>query len=93
MGHVTVGDATLTMYSTSWCGFCGRLKAALNSRGISYTEIDIDGDPEAADFVASVNGGNRTVPTLRFADGSTMTNPGVRQVRHKLSELGESAQS
>ena len=27
------------------------------------------------EFVASVNGGNQTVPTLKFADGSTLTNP------------------
>jgi mycoredoxin len=81
------------MYSTSWCGFCSRLKAALNARGIRYAEIDVDDDPAAAEFVSSVNGGNRTVPTLRFSDDSTLTNPGVRQVMGKLSELGESAQS
>ena len=48
--------------------------------GIGYTEIDIDDDPDAAEFVASVNGGNRTVPTVKFADGSTMTNPRSTQV-------------
>ena len=78
--------APLTMYSTSWCGYCRRLKTALKSRGIGYTEIDIDDDPDAADFVASVNGGNRTVPTVRYADGSTMTNPDVKQVVRKLAE-------
>jgi mycoredoxin len=85
---MTVSDAPVTMYSTSWCGFCRRLKAALKAHGIRYTEIDIDGDAAAAEFVASVNGGNRTVPTLRFVDGSTMTNPGVREVASKLARLG-----
>lgn len=79
---------TLTMYSTSWCGFCRRLKSALKSAGIGYTEIDIEGDPAAAQFVASVNNGNHTVPTVRFADGSTMTNPNVKQVTCKLAALG-----
>ena len=80
--------APLTMYSTSWCGYCRRLKTDLKSRGIGYTEIDIDDDPEAAEFVASVNRGNRTVPTVLYADGSTMTNPDAKQVERKLAELG-----
>ena len=35
------------------------------------------------------NGGNQTVPTVRFSDGSALTNPTVRQVRAKLDELAE----
>ena len=46
------------MYSTTWCGYCARLKTALKSAGIAYTEVDIEGDPGAAEFVGSVNGGN-----------------------------------
>lgn len=82
---MTVSDAPVTMYSTSWCGFCLRLKVALKAAGIAYTNIDIDDDPAAADFVASVNDGNRTVPTLLFADGSTMTNPSVKEIKAKLA--------
>jgi mycoredoxin len=74
----------LTMYTTSWCGYCFRLKTALKAEGISYAEIDIESDPAAAEFVMSVNGGNQTVPTLKFADGSTLTNPSTREVKAKL---------
>jgi mycoredoxin len=35
--------------------------------------------------VASVNGGNQTVPTLKFADGSTLTNPSAAEVKAKLA--------
>lgn len=79
--------AHLTMYSTSWCGYCRRLKTALKSQGIVYAEVDIDDDPAAAEFVASVNAGNHTVPTVEFTDGSTMTNPDVNQVERKLAAL------
>jgi mycoredoxin len=72
------------MYSTSWCGFCFRLKTALKAQGISYPEVDIESDPAAAEFVMSVNGGNQTVPTVKFADGSTLTNPTAREVMAKL---------
>ena len=58
------------MYTTSWCGFCARLKYALKSEGIAWTEVDIEAEPEAAEFVGSVNGGNHVVPTVKFADGS-----------------------
>ena len=76
--------APLTMYTTSWCGYCFRLKTALESEGICYTEIDIEGDSAAAQFVMSVNGGNQTVPTLKFADGSTLTNPSPSEIKKKL---------
>ena len=81
---MAVSDAQVTMYTTSWCGFCFRLKTALAAEGISYTEVDIESDPAAAEFVMSVNRGNQTVPTLKFADGSTLTNPSARDVKAKL---------
>jgi mycoredoxin len=75
------------MYSTSWCGYCHRLKTALKAEGIAYDEVDIEQNPEAADFVGSVNGGNHVVPTLKFSDGSTLTNPGTNEVKAKLAKL------
>jgi mycoredoxin len=78
----------LTMYTTTWCGYCYRLKTALKSAGISYTEVDIERDPVAAAFVRSVNGGNQTVPTVKFTDGSALTNPTAADIAQKLAELG-----
>ena len=73
-----------TMYSTVWCGYCQRLKAQLGREGITFNGIDIENDPAAAAFVESVNGGNQTVPTVVFADGTAMTNPTAKQVKEKL---------
>jgi mycoredoxin len=75
----------LTMYTTTWCGYCVRLKKALKSEGIRFTEVDIEADPAAAEFVMSVNGGNQTVPTVKFPDGSALTNPSAREVKAKLA--------
>ena len=33
----------------------------------------------------SVNGGNQTVPTVKFPDGSALTNPTIVQVKQKLA--------
>ncbi len=74
----------VTMYSTTWCGYCRRLKLQLDAAGVTYDEVNIERDPEAAEFVESVNGGNRTVPTVRFPDGSALTNPSMAQVTAKL---------
>ena len=75
------------MYTTQWCGYCHRLKTVLKSAGISYDEVDIEQDAAAAEFVGSVNGGNRTVPTLKFADGSTLTNPAANEIKAKLAQV------
>ena len=82
---VELGMADVTMYSTTWCGYCRRLKLQLDQAGIAFDEIDIERDPEAAKFVESVNGGNQTVPVIRFADGATATNPSLAQVRAGLA--------
>ena len=43
---MTSSDNSLIMYSTSWCGYCHRLKTAFKSENISYTEVDIEADPQ-----------------------------------------------
>lgn len=73
------------MYSTPWCGYCQRLKAQMKREGIPYVEVDIEGDPAAAELVMSVNGGNQTVPTLVFPDGSAASNPSLAEVKKRLA--------
>jgi mycoredoxin len=77
----------LIMYTTPWCGFCRNLKKQLARTGIEMTEVDIEQDPAAAEFVMSVNGGNQTVPTIVFPDGTTMVNPSAAQVRERLAAV------
>ncbi len=84
---VTEQTPDLTMYSTTWCGYCRRLKKQLDEAGISYVEIDIEQDPASAEFVGSVNGGNHVVPTVKYSDGSTATNPSLAQVKQALAAI------
>jgi mycoredoxin len=76
------------MYSTSWCGYCKRLKSQLNDLGITFEEVNIEEVPGTAEIVEKVNNGNQTVPTLVFSDGTAMTNPSAKQVQEKLQSLG-----
>ena len=40
---MSASDSQLTMYTTVWCGYCRRLKTALKSAGIAFTEAPIPG--------------------------------------------------
>ncbi|MET7933613.1 mycoredoxin [Streptomyces sp. NPDC005322] len=82
-------SGTVTMYSTTWCGYCRRLKGQMDREGIAYTEINIEQDPESAAFVKKANGGNQTVPTVQVVPSSggaevVMTNPSLAQVKQAL---------
>ena len=81
----------LIMYTTQWCGFCRNLKKQLAREGIEMAEVDIERDESAAKFVMSVNGGNQTVPTVLFPDGTVLTNPSAAQVKAQLADSAAKA--
>ena len=85
--ETSADNTPVIMYSTVWCGYCQRLKAQMQRAGIQYTEVDIEADPDSAAFVASINGGNEVVPTLKFSDGTTLTNPPIAEVVAKVEQL------
>ncbi|AIY00602.1 glutaredoxin-like protein [Arthrobacter sp. PAMC 25486] len=80
----TPETGSITMFSTTWCGYCKRLKKQLDTAGIGYTEINIEDVPGTAELVESLNGGNQTVPTVLFPDGTAATNPSLNDVKAKL---------
>lgn len=52
----------LTVYSKNNCPFCVQAKALLESKGVSYTEVNIENDPEARQML--VDKGLRSVPQI-----------------------------
>lgn len=84
-GDVIPAEGSVTMFTTVWCGYCVRLKGQLTRAGVPFTEIDLGASPEHVAFVESVNGGNRTVPTLVFPDGDSATNPTLAEVQERLA--------
>ncbi|GGB72445.1 glutaredoxin [Knoellia flava TL1] len=84
MSTQTPAAGTVTMYSTSWCGYCRRLSSQMDREGIAYDVVDIERDEDAAVYVMQVNGGNQTVPTVVFPDGSAATNPSIGEVKQRL---------
>jgi mycoredoxin len=74
-----------TVFTTSWCGYCIRLKSELDRSGIEFREVNIEDHADGAAIVARINNGNLTVPTVVFGDGSALTNPSASQVRTRLA--------
>jgi mycoredoxin len=73
------------MYGTTWCGGSRRARQFLDENNIDYEWIDIDQDKEAGKLVENINGGFRSVPTIVFPDGSTLTEPSSYQLRAKFN--------
>jgi mycoredoxin len=81
-------NGRLTMYTTTWCGYCVRLKHALERAGIDFDEVNIEEDSSAEEFVVSVNDGCATVPTLVLPNGEVMTNPPVPTLLAAVAAAG-----
>lgn len=74
----------IKVYGAPWCPDCRRSKQFLNELRVPYVWIDIDKDPGAAQFVRSVNNGKQIIPTIVFADGSFLAEPGNDELARKL---------
>ena len=56
-------DPKIRMYTTNPCGFCRQAKALLQSRGVTYDEVNLAKDPKGrADLVAQT--GQMTFPQI-----------------------------
>lgn len=92
MGQTGVGfmkskDSTMqpvTMYSTTWCGYCRRLKRQFDEAGIAYEEVDLDVHQHFGDRIVEATGGFRVVPTVEIGD-RLLVNPSLREVQSALA--------
>ncbi|HEX3885339.1 MAG TPA: glutaredoxin 3 [Stellaceae bacterium] len=60
--------AQVELYTTMWCPFCARARALLERKGVAYTNVDLDEEPNRRDEMVKRAGGRRTVPQI-FIDG------------------------
>ena len=58
----------ITIFCTNWCVDCHRTKKFLKERGVDFSEINIDEEPDAEDLVLQVNAGRRKVPTIKVGE-------------------------
>lgn len=58
----------VTIYTTAVCPYCHAAKRLLDSEGIAFDEIRLDGKPELRQRLAREHAGWRTVPMVFIGD-------------------------
>jgi glutaredoxin len=56
--------APALLYTTAGCPHCAALRADLETRGVAYTEVDVERRPDAVPELLKLTGGRRVVPVL-----------------------------
>lgn len=60
-------SANVTVYSTTWCGFCKQAKKYFDSIDVAYKDVDIEADKEAAEKMVAESG-QMGVPVIKIGD-------------------------
>jgi glutaredoxin 3 len=58
----------VVVYSGSFCAACVRAKRLLDSKGVRYTEINVEESDEARTEMLKRSGGRRTIPQIFVGD-------------------------
>jgi len=77
----------IVMYSGDHCGDCTRSKRLLDSLGVAYEVIEVDGNPQALEKIMEINNGFRSIPVILFGDGTHLTEPSDNALKRKLEDL------
>lgn len=59
----------VVIYTTSYCPYCRAAKVLLETKGVTFTEIDVEGDHEKRQWLVQVTG-QKTVPQIFIDDVS-----------------------
>ncbi|MFB8387046.1 glutaredoxin family protein [Microbacterium sp. NPDC055910] len=79
-------DSTITMFGAEWCSDCRRTKKQLDDLGVTYTYVDLETDPKAADVARDISG-RTNIPVVVYPDTSHHVEPSNADVEAKLREL------
>lgn len=60
-------NGAVTVYSTTWCGFCHQAKAYFDSIGVKYNDINVEEDPAAAEAMVKKTG-QMGVPVIEIGN-------------------------
>ncbi len=74
----------IVVYSKANCPFCDKAKALLKLKGVEYTEIRIDEDAAAREFI--VGQGHRTVPQI-YQNGELLVEGGFQGLSKQSDEF------
>ncbi|QRM36070.1 glutaredoxin 3 [Microvirga sp. VF16] len=75
----------ITLYTKSWCPYCASAKRLLTQKRASFTEINVETQPEKWAEMVQKAGGRTTVPQV-FIDGRHI---GGSDDLHAINRSGE----
>jgi len=58
----------VVIYTKSWCAYCRRAKALLESKGVPFEEIDVEFSRDLGQEMIRKAGGRTTVPQIFIDD-------------------------
>ena len=58
----------VTIYTTQFCGFCHAAKRLLTTKGVDFTEIDVNRQPDKRQEMMTRAHGRHTVPQIFVGD-------------------------
>ncbi len=81
----TFSPSQIVMYTTEACSDCRRAKAFFEANNIAFMQVMIEGNEQATRFVAEINHGYHSVPTIIFPDGTILVEPSWEELRAKFN--------
>jgi mycoredoxin len=78
----------IILYGSPTCAAVAPVRGILERAGAAFEYVDILRDEDGRQRVLEINKGYASVPTLVFADGSSLTEPSPEQLKRKLRRLG-----
>ena len=75
----------IEIYTTQWCGYCRAAKALLTRKGVTFTEISLNDQPQRRAEMMQRAGGRYTVPQIFIGD----THVGGSDELHALDRAGK----
>jgi thioredoxin reductase (NADPH) len=79
-----MSHTNLTVYGATWCSDCKRAKKFLGEQRVHYDWVDVEQDADGLALVERVSKGKRIIPTIVFADESTLIEPSNAELAAKL---------
>lgn len=78
---------SITVYGADWCGDTRMTRAQLQRLNVPFTYVNVDADPQGAEFVRANNGGKQKLPTVDVA-GTILSIPDEDELEAALKGAG-----
>lgn len=63
IGYPKIMQKEVIIYTTSYCPYCRAAKVLLETKGVPFQEVDVEGNDEKRQWLATVTG-RKTVPQI-----------------------------